>query len=201
MKQADQLRPWTLRFRARAKRFNFIFDFNYSKILPICKLRFKLRRYTFEFESKPQSAFSLKRKFPDLKFLRMFNCFRRKRSRSKIWLDRENCWFGRRKFGVWFWFWFLLFAVVSCFLILLLRSYIRTRFLWNFVWVIWNYADFLHQLFKQHSRSYNLRLRVSSRCSESSTNKASSKRNSNWSFILPPEFPSLTPVTHSVMIY
>ncbi|XP_047976898.1 uncharacterized protein LOC125219077 isoform X2 [Salvia hispanica] len=140
----NQLQPWTLSFRAKAKRFNFIFDFNYSKILPICKLRFKLRRYTFEFESKPQS-----RKFPDLKFLRMFNGFRRKRSRSKIWLDRENYWFGRRKFGVRFRF--LLFAAVSCFLILLLRSHIRTRFLWNFVWVIWNYAVFLHQFFKVYS--------------------------------------------------
>ncbi|KAL1545395.1 hypothetical protein AAHA92_22129 [Salvia divinorum] len=151
MKQADQLQPWTLSFRARAKRFHFIFDFNYSKILPICKLfplsiRFKLRSFTFEFESKPQSAFSLRRCFLDLKFLRMFKDFRRKRSRSKTWLARENYRFGRRKFGGWFWF--LLFAVVSCFVILLLRSYIRTRFLWNFVWMIWNYAGFLNQLFK-----------------------------------------------------
>lgn len=61
----------------------------------------------------------------------------------------KNYWFGRRKSRVWFWV--LLLAVVGCFVIMLLRSYFRTRYLWNFYWVIWNYAapsGLLHQLFK-----------------------------------------------------
>ncbi|XP_057804430.1 uncharacterized protein LOC131019835 [Salvia miltiorrhiza] len=141
MKQADELQPWTLSIRARAKRFHF--NLKYSKTFPICKLfrlsiRFKLRPFTFKFESKPGSAFSLKREC-----LRIFKGFRRKRSGKKwivkTWLSRrENYWFGRRKFRAWFWV--LLFAAVGCFVIMQLRSYFRSRFLWNFFWMIWNYA-------------------------------------------------------------
>lgn len=98
MKQADQLLPWTLSFRARAKRFDFDFKFKYSKILPICKLlrlsiRFNLRPFTLEFESKPGSAFSLKRKLSELKLLQKLRCLRRRRSGNKgtvkTWLDRK----------------------------------------------------------------------------------------------------------------
>lgn len=146
MKHSDQLQqPWTLRLRSRAKRCRF--SFIYSKILPIStnsrlSIRFDLRPFTLEFESKPESAFSLKRK---LKFIQIF------RSGNNGIVKSSNFWFGKRrrrrkKVEL---LWVVLLAVVIVIVIMVqqLRSYFRSRFLWNLVWMALP-SGFLHQFFK-----------------------------------------------------
>ncbi|KAK6118199.1 hypothetical protein DH2020_047985 [Rehmannia glutinosa] len=151
MTQVDQQQPWTLSLRAKAK--NLDFKFKLSRILAVSKLfrfsvQFRVHPYSLQIKSKPKSSFSLNPKSLKLKFLWIFKNFHFKCSKNKgiarSWFPHKNYFNGRRKRCNWLWV--LLFAMVGCFIIMRLSSFL----VWKCVWRAWNYAPsgFLYHFFK-----------------------------------------------------